>query len=75
MIQEHASALTAATYRKSTYSTGTGSCVAVSVGTIPGLVGIQDTKEGPDSRTRTTIAVTSSAWTAFTTAIKAGKLT
>jgi Domain of unknown function (DUF397) len=41
-----------ASYRKSRRSSGTGSCVMV--GSAGGWVGIQDSKEHPDSTRRTT---------------------
>jgi Domain of unknown function (DUF397) len=44
--------LTHAPYRKSNRSSGTGSCVMV--GSAGGWVGIQDSKENPDSTHRTT---------------------
>jgi hypothetical protein len=65
-------ALADATYHKSTRSTGTGNCVAV--GYSGGRVGIQDTKQGPDSTRRTTLAVPAATFAAFLDAVKANAL-
>jgi Domain of unknown function (DUF397) len=61
-----------ATYHKSTRSTGTGNCVAV--GYADQWVGIQDTKQGPDSTRRTTVAVPAVTFCAFLDAVKTGTL-
>ena len=65
-------ALAHAPYRKSSRSTGTGSCVLV--GAAGGWVGIQDSKEHPDSTRRTTLAIPQQQWAAFLHAVKAGQL-
>ncbi|MGH3770750.1 MAG: DUF397 domain-containing protein [Pseudonocardiaceae bacterium] len=62
-------ALADATYQKSTRSTGTGNCVAV--GHAGDWVGIQDTKQGPDSTRRTTLAFPATAFAAFLDVLKA----
>lgn len=56
-------------YRKSSRSSGTGSCVMV--GSAGGWVGIQDSKEHPDSTHRTT---PHQHWTTFLHAIKDNQL-
>ncbi|MGH3897890.1 MAG: DUF397 domain-containing protein [Pseudonocardiaceae bacterium] len=61
-----------ATYQKSTRSTGTGNCVAV--GRAGGWVGVQDTKQGPDSTRRTTVALPAAVFCTFLDAVKAGAL-
>ena len=63
-----AAALAHATYRKSSRSSGTGSCVLV--GAAGGWVGIQDSKEHPDSTRRTTLAVSHQQWATFLHAVK-----
>ncbi len=65
-------ALADATYTKSTRSTGTGNCVAV--GYADQWVGVQDTKQGPDSTRRTTLAVPTGTFGAFLDAVKTGTL-
>jgi len=64
--------LAGATYHKSTRSTGTGNCVAV--GYADNWVGIQDTKQGPDSTQRTTLALATATFAAFLAAVKADAL-
>jgi Domain of unknown function (DUF397) len=54
-----------APYRKSSRSSGTGSCVMV--GSAGGWVGIQDSKQHPDS---TTLATPHRQWSTFLHAIK-----
>ncbi len=63
-----AAALAHATYRKSNRSSGTGSCVMV--GAAGGWVGIQDSKEHPDSTRRTTLAIPHQQWATFLHAVK-----
>jgi hypothetical protein len=65
-------ALAGATYHKSTRSGGTGNCVAV--GHAGDWVGIQDTKHGPDSTRRTTLAFPAATFAAFLDAVKVGAL-
>jgi hypothetical protein len=65
-------ALADATYRTSTRSTAAGNCVTV--GHAEGWVGIQDTKQGPDSTRRTTLAVPAATFTAFLDEVKATAL-
>ncbi|MGH3776319.1 MAG: DUF397 domain-containing protein [Pseudonocardiaceae bacterium] len=65
-------ALADATYRKSTRSTGTGNCVAV--GYAGDWVGVQDTKQDPDSTRRTTLALPAVTFAAFLDAVKTGTL-
>ena len=65
-------ALAHAPYRKSSRSTGTGSCVLV--GAASGWVGIQDSKEHPDSTRRTTLATPHQHWATFLLAVKNGQL-
>ncbi len=65
-------ALADATYTKSTRSTASGNCVAV--GHTGGWVGIQDTKQGPDSTRRTTVAVPAATFCTFLNAVKASTL-
>ena len=67
-----AAALAHATYRKSSRSSGTGSCVMV--GSAGGWVGIQDSKERPDSTRLTTLAIPHQQWATFLHAVKAGQL-
>lgn len=61
-----------ATYHKSTRSTATGNCVAV--GHAGGWVGVQDTKQGPDSTRRTTLAFRDATFCAFLDAVRTGTL-
>jgi len=61
-----------APYRKSSRSSATGSCVMV--GAASGWVGIQDSKEHPDSTRRTTLATSHQQWATFLHAIKNGQL-
>ncbi|MGH3897253.1 MAG: DUF397 domain-containing protein [Pseudonocardiaceae bacterium] len=65
-------ALADATYTTSTRSGGTGNCVAV--GRVDGWVGIHDTKQGPDSTRRTTVALPAATFSTFLDAVKAGTL-
>ena len=67
-----AAVLAHAPYRKSSRSTGTGSCVMV--GSAGGWVGIQDSKEHPDSTRRTTLAIPHQHWATFLHAVKNGQL-
>jgi hypothetical protein len=46
----------------------------VLVGAAGGWVGIQDSKEHPDSTRRTTLAIPQQQWAAFLHAVKAGQL-
>lgn len=55
--------LAATTYRKSSRSSGAQECVAV--GFAGGWAGVQDTKEHPDSRQRTTLVVPRAQFSAF----------
>jgi Domain of unknown function (DUF397) len=65
-------ALADATYHKSTRSTAAGNCVAV--GRAGDWVGVHDTKHGPDSTQRTTLAFPFAAFAAFLDAVKADAL-
>ena len=65
-------ALAGATYYKSTRSSAAGSCVAV--GHAGDWVGVQDSKQGPDSTRRTTVALPVAAFCAFLDAVKADTL-
>lgn len=65
-------ALADAIYHKSTRSTATGNCVAI--GHAGGWVGVQDTKQGPDSTRRTTLALPAATFCAFLDAVKTGTL-
>ena len=65
-------ALADATYTTSTRSSAAGTCVAV--GYADGWVGIQDTKQGPDSTRRTTVALPAATFCAFLDAVKVGTL-
>lgn len=65
-------ALADATYTKSSRSTAAGNCVAV--GGAGDWVGIQDTKQGPGSTRRTTVALPAAAFSTFLDAVKAGTL-
>ncbi|WP_335977109.1 DUF397 domain-containing protein [Streptomyces sp. CA2R106] len=61
--------LTAAVWRKSSYSNGTGgSCVEVA-DDFPGLVPVRDSKDpqGP------ALAFSADAWTSFVSAVRAGE--
>jgi hypothetical protein len=64
--------LRSAHYRKSSRSSGAQSCLAI--GHAAGWTGVQDTKEHPDSRQRTTLAVPTQQFAAFLTAVKHGQL-
>ncbi len=64
-------ALARAPYRKSSRSTGTGNCVLV--GAADGWVGIQDSKEHPDSTRRTTLTTPHQHWATFLHAVKASQ--
>ena len=59
---------TGAVWRKSTRSNGGGDCVEVA--TVPGLVGVRDSKDaaGP------VLAFGPDAWTAFVGGVQAGRL-
>ena len=61
--------LTRATWRKSSYSGGSGNCVEVA-DNLSGAVGVRDSKDpgGP------ALVVTAQAWQAFTDQVKSGKL-
>jgi Domain of unknown function (DUF397) len=59
-------------YRKSSRSSGTGSCVMV--GSAGGWIGIQDSKEHPDSTRRTTLATPGHRWATFLQAVKDNQL-
>lgn len=61
---------TAARFRKSRHSGAQDSCVAI--GTSEDWVGVQDTKEHPDSRQRTTLAFSRNVFTTFLNTIKNG---
>jgi len=61
-----------ASYRKSDRSTATGNCVMV--GSAAGWVGIQDSKEHPDSTRRTTLTTPHQHWATFLHAVKASQL-
>ncbi len=65
-------ALADATYTTSTRSGGTGNCVAV--GRAGEWIGIQDTKQGPDSTRRTTVTLPAATFSTFLDAVKAGTL-
>ncbi len=65
-------ALAGATYHKSTHSSAAGNCVAV--GHADGWVGIQDTKQDPNSTWRTTLAFPAAAFAAFLDEVKATAL-
>lgn len=65
-------ALGDATYTTSTRSGGTGNCVAV--GRAGEWIGIQDTKQDPDSSRRTTVALPAAAFSTVLDAMKAGTL-
>jgi hypothetical protein len=60
-------------YRKSSRSSGPQECVAI--GHAAGWTGVQDTKEHADSRQRTTLAVPTQQFAAFTAAVQDGRLT
>lgn len=68
----HADAVTAlaaaGTWRKASASAGNGGCVEVA--TIPGWIGIRDTKLGPDSPV---LAFTPREWDAFTQGVHGGE--
>ncbi len=66
------SALANAPYRKSSRSSGTGSCVMM--GSAGGWVGIQDSKEHPDSTRRTTLATPHRQWATFLHAVNDNQL-
>ncbi|MGH3815839.1 MAG: DUF397 domain-containing protein [Pseudonocardiaceae bacterium] len=61
-----------APYRKSSRSSGTGGCVMV--GSAGGWVGIQDSKEHPDSTHRSTLATPRPQWATFLHAVKNNQL-
>ncbi len=65
-------ALAHAPYRKSSRSSGTGSCVMV--GSAGSWVGIQDSKEHPDSTRRITLATPGHQWATFLHTVKADQL-
>ena len=58
--------LTCATWRKSSYSGGSGNCVEVA-GNLPGAVGVRDSKD-PDGRA---LVFTTRAWATFADQVKA----
>jgi hypothetical protein len=61
----------AATWHKASLSgTGEGGCVEVA--TIPGWIGVRDTKLGPDSPV---LAFTPREWDAFTQGVRDGEFT
>jgi hypothetical protein len=60
--------LAAATYRKSSRSSGAQECVAI--GFAGGWAGVQDTKEHLDSRQRTTLVVPRTQFAMFLAAIR-----
>jgi hypothetical protein len=60
--------LTRATWRKSSYSGGSGNCVEVA-DHLPGAVGVRDSKD-PDGQT---LVFTNLAWQAFADQVKSGK--
>lgn len=64
--------LRTAPYHKSSRSSGAQACVAI--GHTAGWTGVQDTKEHPDSRQRSTLAVPTQQFAAFVTAVKDGRL-
>jgi len=59
--------LTRATWRKSSYSGGSGNCVEVA-GNLPGAVGVRDSKD-PDGQP---LVFTTLAWLAFADRVKSG---
>lgn len=61
-------ALRDAPFHKSSYSSPSQNCVAV--GRADPFVGLQDMKEGHDSRRRTTVVTSAGSFAAFITAIK-----
>lgn len=68
----HAEALqaltTAANWHKATFSAQNGGCVEIA--TIPGWVGVRDTKLGPNSPV---LAFTPTEWDAFTNGVRSGE--
>ncbi|MCY7341345.1 MAG: DUF397 domain-containing protein [Pseudonocardia sp.] len=56
------------TWRKASFSAANGGCVEVS--TIPGWIGVRDTKLGPGSPV---LAFTPSEWDAFTKGVRGGE--
>jgi hypothetical protein len=60
--------LTRATWRKSSYSGGSGNCVEVA-GNLSGAVGVRDSKD-PDGQP---LVFTALAWLAFADRVKSGK--
>lgn len=58
----------ATTWRKASYSAANGGCVEVA--TVPGWVGVRDTKLGPDSPV---LAFTPHEWDAFTAGVRGGE--
>lgn len=61
--------LAGATWRKSSYSGGSGNCVEVA-GNLPAAVGVRDSKN-PDGHA---LVVTAQAWQAFIDRVKNGRL-
>lgn len=59
-------------YRKSSRSSGTGNCVMV--GSAGNWVGIQDSKEHPDSTHRSTLATPRPQWATFLHAVTNNQL-
>ncbi|SFE33094.1 protein of unknown function [Actinopolyspora alba] len=55
-------------WRTSTYSQNNAACVEV--GSAPGVVGVRDSKLGPDSPV---LAMRLSAWSAFAVALREGR--
>ncbi|MGQ0778134.1 MAG: DUF397 domain-containing protein [Pseudonocardiales bacterium] len=70
--QPGVAALRSAHYRKSSRSSGAQECVAI--GHAAGWSGVQDTKEHPDSRRRTTLAVPTQQFAVFVAAARDGRL-
>jgi hypothetical protein len=60
--------LTRATWRKSSYSGGSGNCVEVA-GNLPGAVSVRDSK----NRDGQPLVFTTLAWQAFADRVKSGK--
>jgi hypothetical protein len=64
-------ALRTARYRKSSHSSGAQECVAI--GRANGWTGVQDTKQGTDSRMRGVLALPSGSFAEFITVVKGGR--
>ncbi|NHD18188.1 MULTISPECIES: DUF397 domain-containing protein [unclassified Actinopolyspora] len=69
MTTETRTALTAPSWRRSSYSTGTGNCVEVA-GFPGGARRVRDTKD----RDGGALALSGEAWAAFLDEVKAGRL-